>query len=769
MLLRLLLLMMCYLSMPQVFGEEVNLNVVFLIDQSGSMYGVDTNHALANDPKGIRISIVQEAIKRLAKQVRGTTMIHHVSVIEFGGDAKRGKRDISVVVSNCELQYDPHHPGQTLPKVGSCREVERLQAKHLNDTHTHLALKATLAEFQKLKTKGTSAQTKLLLITDGRPDKQGMNLETLRNEIKKYANDMKQLGIGIDVWVIGLYDTTNYWDTGDGDFWEQLTEEVGGRDRAGLPKARLALQASDMEKRVKDIVDEWLEAKTASVVGTEHHIRPYLKRITFNVKFQTTGSEVKITYPDGQFKPVVPEPDGSPGGRTVPSIIPNPLPGTYKIDGPRSTSITVEEELPTAQLIAPVGSVNQGVANRIVFQVRQEGQPLAVSSNWPITAKIKITTPSGKDEKLPDAVKVENDGTVAVAWTPTEVGDYKMDFEGQFEVQVDDKGTKQLYDLVNKNEASGKVTVLPYTPGPGPTSVVPPDSLWLHLEDPVPQKELSISNWGGETTPIQLSLYEGENPVTDLKKLVNDPALWLTLQVMDKSGVPFDPEAKIPIKPTEAGKWVAEVPLTIKTDDTKKGQKALDTLHFKIIEFTKQLPEGRTLEGIFLPPEVETHRIAGNPMTVADIEIWQIGGWLFSVFLVLVFLLIGGAVLFGVFYLVFPWVSIRGEDRDRPVSLLIYDGVEDPGMTLPAVKQPITGQRSVSLDGRELSGGGMWSKTAEYFHIQRRPNEGSPLVVLRYRWAGEKKEVTHETHLIGNAPKTLEGLSEGNYMVALEY
>jgi hypothetical protein len=81
------------------------------------MYGYNDKQYgyIANDPNGLRISIVKKAIGRLARQVQGTSMIHQVSVIEFGGDAKRGQKDISVIVSNCELQYDPHHPGQTIP------------------------------------------------------------------------------------------------------------------------------------------------------------------------------------------------------------------------------------------------------------------------------------------------------------------------------------------------------------------------------------------------------------------------------------------------------------------------------------------------------------------------------------------------------------------------------------------------------------------------------------------------------------------------------
>jgi hypothetical protein len=756
------------LPMLEVFGDETGLEVVFLIDQSGSMYGLDSKtHALANDPKGVRISMVQNVIRRMAEKVQGTAMIHHVSVIEFGGDAKRNQQDISVVVSNCELQYDPHHPGQTIPRVDSCREIERLKPKHLNDTHTHLAMKTALAEFQKFaatNTTGTPAQAKLLLITDGRPDKKGMNLAELRNEIKKYANDMKQLGIGIDVWVIGLNDATNYWDTGDREFWEHLTEDASGRDSKGLSKASLAEQASKMEKRVEYIVDQWLNANTNTVVGKEHHIRPYLKRITFNVKFNTTGSSVDITYPDGQVKSVMP---GTSLGEPVPLIVPNPLPGTYRIKSPPSSAMTVEEELPTAQLLAPLGRVNQNVASRIVLQVIQEGQPLVVSSNWPITANITTTPPSGKPEKL--LATVERDGQFAVAWTPAEAGDYQIDFQGQFEVLVDDKGTKQPYELVDKNQVRGKITVLPYTPGPGPTPVVPPNSLWVHLENPNPQKGLSISQWGGETAAIQLSLYEGEKPVTDLKTLVSDPEKWLTLQVMDKSGVPFSPDT-IAMKPTDNGKLVAEVPLTLAgIDNEKDGRKNLDTLHFKIVADPKQLPAGRTLEGIFLPPEAEVHRIAGNPMTVADIEIWRVWGGLFSVLRVLLLLLLIGIVLLGVSYLVFPWVSIHSEDKGRPVYLLIYDGVNDPNMMTPDVRESITGQLAISLDRQvSLSVGGT-QVTAEYFHIQRRPNAGTPFVKVRYRWPGEKKENTHEIYLTGNSPKPLEGLAEGNYMVVLGY
>jgi len=126
---------------------------------------------------------------------------------------------------------------------------------------------------------------------------------------------------------------------------------------------------------------------------------------------------------------------------------------------------------------------------------------------------------------------------------------------------------------------------------------------------------------------------------------------------------------------------------------------------------------------------------------------------------VLVFLVLGIWVL--------QWWSIRREDKDRAVNLLIYEGMDDPG-AVAAKKVPITGITRLKYDGQiRLRTEEGKTMIAEYFRVKRESNPTSPQVIVEYRWQGE--ENTHILMLSEKFCKNLEGLPSGNYLIALSY
>ncbi|HEC84078.1 MAG: hypothetical protein DRR08_16160 [Candidatus Parabeggiatoa sp. nov. 2] len=750
MLLRLLVLSVILIQIPYAVGND-GLDVVFLIDQSASMSG-SQSHPTPNDKHGHRISIVKNVVHRLAEQVENTSQVHRISVVEFGSK-------IQVPISNLELSYDPSAPPGTTAR-NAVREIQSsLKSKEMNNTNTPKGIKATLAEFRKLSAANTSGgkrQRQLLFITDGRPRVRGpafsgplIHINRLWRDIKNQAPDLKDKGITL--WIVGLNDASNYWNGGDGVFWENM---------AGYDKARLANTSfPNIATLVQDIVGKWLNVNTVALETDEYHSRPYLKQIVFSAHFNKPGAPLKIIDPNGLAIPV--SAGTSQREMYARYVVDNPTLGTYLIKKTRGFiyKVFVEEKLPTLQFLRPLGTTNQNVETNIVFKVIQGGRTLDVLPQWPIDAKVTITAPSGKVQTLP--ATFEGNGKYAAAWKPLEVGEHQFDFQGYITVNTN-KGAKQ-YKLVNDSVAhhAGRVEVIAYTPSPNAPSTntqMPNTALWLRLETPKPQEGLTISPMAEKAT-IKMSLYEGNNRVTALKDLVTKPETWLRLEKMDKSGIPL---LEVPLK-VENGYFVAQLPIQLNIGNGE-GWWYPGQLHLHLVAQPNQLPEDRKLNGIWLPKAVEDKRLNANPMTVAFIEI-NLSSWLLFLIGVVPVLVLGVPILFTLLILV-PKLNIRKEDKGRTVNLLIYDGMDDPG-AVAAKKVPITGKTSLKYDGqiRVMTEGK--AMVAEYFRVKRESNPTSPQVIVEYRWQGEQK--THILMLSGRFCKNLEGLPSGNYLIALSY
>jgi hypothetical protein len=739
MLIRILVLMTLIIQTTYVFGNT-EFNIVLVIDESGSMWG-SSQHPKANDKYRHRISIVENVIVRLAEQVKGTPLVHRLSVIEFGGDTSVS---VAVPISNLELRYDPAKPDELVSKA-KMRVASTLYSRKRNmgNTNTSLAMKTALAEFQKLDAArlGTPRERHMLIITDGRPYTYKKTLSDLQRDIKKHAKELDQSKVNL--WIVGLNDASNYWNTGDGEFWEELV---------GIEKARLAQTSfPSIATVVQHIVDQWLKVKSVPLLTEEYHSRPYLKQIVFNVHLSKPGTKLEIIDPNGQ---PLSQAEGTPQqGTYARYVVNNIIVGTYQINklSQSGYKIFVEEHAPTLTFIGPHGSINQNVKNRIVFKVMQGEQGLQELPQWPVTAQISVTPPSGNLQLLP--ATFEGDGKYSAHWTPIEIGHHKFYFQAKVNVQTN-KGPRQ-YDLVDTS-VTGSVEVQAYMPSQKQSfqPPVPKNAIWLHLETPDPEDGLNLSPWA-DTATIKLSLYEGQDQVTTIENLVDKPDTWLTLEVMDKSGIALS-EQPIPLK-VEGEYFVAQISDSWWT---------ADQLHLRVVAEHNRLPEDRKLHGIWLPESVEDKRLYGDPMTVAEIDI-NLSFWVLLLVFFFIILLLLGLIWLSIQYLL-PWLTIRGEDRGRIVNLLIYDGLDDPS-AVTAKKVAITGQSRSKLDGQirvMIEGKAL---VAEFFRVKRSPNPSSPTATVQYRWQGEGKDKRHSLMLSGKTPKPFEGINYGNYMIALGY
>jgi len=579
MLLRVLVLMILLIQTSFVFGNA-GLDVVFVIDESGSMWG-SKRHPKANDKYRHRISIVENVILRLAEQVKGTSRVHHISVIEFGGDTPTS---VAVPISNMVLKYDPAHPDAVVDNALYEVLTTLYTRKHnMGNTNTSLAMRTALTEFQKLKTAsgGVTREQKLLIITDGRPYTYRKQLSHLQRDIKNQASTLKYGKVGL--WVVGLNDASNYWNSGDGEFWEEVV---------GFKNAHLAQTSfPSIAMIVQHIIDQWLDVESVSLLQETYHSRPYLTRIVFNAHFSKPGAQLEIIDPNGY---PVSRTTGTTQQRTYARYViekEDVIVGTYQINKRSSSGykIFVEQHPPTLLYIGPQGTINQNVKNRIVFKIMQGTQGLTEFPYWPVTAKIRVIPPVGHPQILPAIF--EGKGKYSASWTPTQLGIHQFDFQVKVEVQTD-KGPRH-YDLVD-DKITAQVEVLAYTPSHSASSAIPDNAIWLHLEQPDPEKGLGRYPWD-KTVIIDFSVYKGEHQITTLQKLVKQPETWLTLEVMDKSGIPLSAPISLKVKENIFSAQISIEELQQQRDVL------IYQLNLRVTSTSQQLLTHQKLYGIWLP------------------------------------------------------------------------------------------------------------------------------------------------------------------------
>ena len=743
--LRIILLLLLLNTMTIINSVYANgrngIDVVIMIDQSGSMSGRllgSKSHPQPNDEYGHRVAITKNVVNRLAEHVEGTPFVHQVSVIEFGTQA-------SVFISNMALSYDPNSPGAALRMAQ--QRISLLKPAKLDYTNTPAAIEKALAEFDKMdKVSGVLTREKfLLLITDGRPSLPPHSTGDLRKQTKIHSTTLTQNGANI--WVVGLNDADNYWNEYDGPkFWEP----IAGYDTQNTPRARLAEPAFPHIATVaRYIVDEWLKVSGEENFGEEAFCPPYLRRIVFDAHFNKPGASLRIMNPNGRT--IQPSSASDTYARYV---IDDPYPGNYQLQKTPGFSykIYVEKYPPTLVFLSPKPTANQNIETRIIFQLMKSYTTLDIIPDLPIEAKIHIKPPSGQTQIL-DA-QFNGEGKFVVTWTPIEEGKHELSFQAI--VHYQDGSQTDLWD--NTQQVIEIIEVLPHSPP------IPP--LWLRLEKPNPQNNLWMLPWSSEMVTIKVALQEGnqeESRITDIENYIIGSDDWLSLQLVDKSGVPLPPLTQL--KKDSENYFVANIPLTL---DWAQGEGWWypGELNLEFIASSDRVHEDRTLNGVWLPIDLADKRVNGDSMTVGAIKI-KIPWWLYLIMIgLLIVLLIGVFILFQLFVLPKRW--LEQTDTGRKVDLLIYDSMEGPDGFGALQPISIARQLKMQLDNQvKIMTKDGNSLIAQQFRLKREPSIEPPCVTINYRWQNDKEK--YQAMVRGKNPQQLKGMLKENYMVQLSY
>jgi hypothetical protein len=713
------------------------LDVTILLDQSGSMWQNPRNDQYAH-----RIGQSKNLIYRLAEHVENTPFVHRVSVIDFGDTA-------SVALSNHVMRFDPADPGGALRDSKSV--VERaVTDKPLRNTNTSDAMRLALAEYAKMDAAQAlpGRRRVMLIITDGRPDLPGQALVDLQSAVKTEALALKAQQV--EIWVVGLNDASNYWNDGDGSFWESVTEKPG--------HARLAESASsNIFTIMQDIADDWLGSKSATPNGDEYDCPPYLRRLVFSVNMGQPRSAAAVTDPDGQD---IPASSGGPSinpGNFVRFVVDDPKIGIYKIkrDPTRSYSWRVEQTAADIKRLAPAKATGMEAPTRILFQARNSnGSPLAMLSEYPIKGVIVITPPTGPAVEL--QADHLGDGKFAARWPAPALGKYRVRLKGLVKL----KSGKEV-DVFESNASSYDETL----------EVNNLHAYFIRLDDPNPAKGFRVLLPPGlvsfitpAAVPLKFSVIDAKgNKVSNLAGLIKDPASWLQLDLVDQSGASLSGTA-LPLSVATDGVFTAAVPARLNWT-RGEGWWTSGHLNIRLTEQAGRVAAGSYLNSIQLDPDAEPQRIGGDPLALALPIRFH---WITLVVAALVALLVLLACLVLIGKRLLPRGVIWAADyrKGRSALIRIYDADLDPD-GYSGKKFSITGGVTFKYD-RALS---LPTEQRDYIAVKLRIKRSRMIdrveAEVFYSWDDNPKK-TYTLRLRKGRIDRLKGLPTSNYAARLE-
>lgn len=705
------------------------LDVTILLDQSGSMWQNPRNDQYAH-----RIGQSKNLIYRLAEHVENTPFVHRVSVIDFGDAAV-------VALSNHVIRYDPSDAGGALRDTKAV--IERVVTdKPLRNTNTADAMRLALAEYAKMDAAQSipGRRRVMLIITDGRPDLPGRSLSELQSAVRTQAQALKAQQV--EIWVVGLNDASNYWNDGDGTFWERVTELPG--------HARLAETASSkIFTIIQDIADDWLGSKSAAPNGDQYDCPPYLRRLVFSINMGQPRSAAAVTDPNSQD---VPASSGGPSinpGNFARFVVDDPKTGIYKMqrDPTRSYTWRVEETAADIKRLAPAKATGIEAPTRILFQARDsQGAPLKMLSEYPIKGVIVISPPNGSPIELP----AENlgDGKFAARWQAPAFGKYRVRLKGLVQL----KSGKEV-DVFESNASSYDETL----------EVNNLQAYFIYFDEPVPADGFRVLLPPSEV-PLKFSIVDAKGKkLSNLAGLIKDPSSWLRLDLVDRSGASLG-GAPLPLSLSDDGTFSTSAPAQLNWL-RGEGWWRSGHLNFRLTEQPGRITAGSYLDSIQLSADAESQRIGGDPLALTlSLRFFWIT--LVVASLIALLLLLGILLLVGRPFLRRGWIWVADRRMGRTVTVKIYDADLDPD-GYSGKKFSITGGDSFKFD-RSLS---LPTEERDYIAVKLRIKRalmvGRVEAEVFYSWDNDPRK-TYTVRLRKDRIERLKGLPVSNYAIKIE-
>lgn len=396
-------------------------NIVFIVDQSGSMGGArygSTVHPRPNDPDDRRFEVSRFAIDFIA-QLRYTygplsdrDWDVRTGVVYFGDTVETPIRDLVIAPDSAEQWQTVWDVAEPLVSP------ESFGLRNLSNTNIRAAFTETLKIFQELDSNASGRRiSAIILVTDGLPVVVTGQREDGTDIVEPWSRHMAQLkeqvktyfsGPDDRFYVVALNDADPYWEGGPNQtglkrYWQEI---VQGRGFAELVPRNEEVTGY-VQRAVNEIVDEFVcdtpGAQNCPVPVTDTvKVLPYLNQITFIVHKVKVTDEVSFVNGGKALDLSDPSVTRVDQDRLVETItFRNPPPGMWDVVRPEGRSVMIYKyELLRPLFRFDIGGTeaNLGCGRPVTLRahfLRPGDLPVAELAGYPVNLHIEARWPAG--------------------------------------------------------------------------------------------------------------------------------------------------------------------------------------------------------------------------------------------------------------------------------------------------------------------------------------------------------------------------------------
>lgn len=392
-----------------VSGQDVpscdQVEIVFIVDQSGSMKGVPIDHPRPNDPNSLRFFAPLRAVRWMGQDYVGANGLRlpsrpvvtfHVALVEFGDEARvrlpwttiapadeQSWRDLDTRLSEAIAPYD----------------------YDLGNTNVLSAMEAARDLFDERSTvRNECPKRAIFILTDGMPyvrpadGSTGFSVtEHMGAVANLVADDLARQGVGI--WITAINDSDdNYWTRMEPIWQRMLPPDEAEKE----PHAWKVNTEDEIGQRFVNLMVELANRKIEPVRIGPRCVPPYLQQIVLTLYKRDPSEHLDISDSVGPLTPSRTDVRVEVLGYDEPIeslIVHRPLPGRWEINttAPRADVLIDEVTLPAiGKLVRASGKeAVQYVQDELMLQlVDLQGNQLPAYSDPNFGLKVEATVHS---------------------------------------------------------------------------------------------------------------------------------------------------------------------------------------------------------------------------------------------------------------------------------------------------------------------------------------------------------------------------------------
>ncbi len=437
-------------AQPNAYDE---LDILFLVDQSGSMGGADFGSNVApTDPKLLRFESVQFALRTLSqyKSVVPADIDFQMAVINFG-DVTEVTLDWTLIEGN-----SPEWT-QRMQELTQSLSVDQFGRRNLGNTNFIDAINTASNLFDSLPNDGKKRLKVIVITTDGAPcaptrpewidsecatpSDMSTHMDTLELVVnQEFATDAR-------LYVLGIDENNDFWQTYE-TTWNRIVDRRGTSERIQTSDDISPAFLRILTELVKSFRGTSGSGGAESIIGQRVSIENREAHINVPPYYQTL--RITLFKVDPSIDTQIQNPNGIILTETSPNVnvigknesievweISNPIPGTWNI------FLNGEDDLLDVylDLITVNHSITVPIDPQIMFLpvdialqingVNDQPLPVYTDPKYALQATLSVQTPSGNTETFDFNLQSGNNNQYIATYIPTEPGTHTVNIQAK--------------------------------------------------------------------------------------------------------------------------------------------------------------------------------------------------------------------------------------------------------------------------------------------------------------------------------------------------